>query len=705
MVRTSLRARAYALAFGLLPAMLSLACAASNVTVTSVSDAANGTDGVCTLREAIVATNTNVASGALAGECAAGEASPAVDVIAFAIPGTGVHTIAPASALPAISEAVLIDGYTQPGAAPNTQATGGSNAMLRVAIDGTNAGGAQAMLLFTAGSAGSEVRGLVVHGAQASALDGGESVRVAGNFIGTGATGAVAAPNVSHGIEIAAAGPGMIGGTAAADRNVIAFNGGSAVRVDPSASLWRIVGNAMLGNAKGIALGGRPLPLANDLLDADAGANGRQNFPLIDSVVLTPTSVRVQGRIEGAPSRTLVLDIYGSLPPLRPANFLEGETYLGAAPAPVVTDAQGKAAFDITLPVQTSANLRLTATLTDVTGCFAVACGNTSEFSQRGVFLVVPGRGAATGGLPVTVSGQLFQPGSSFAFGATVANGIALVDAQTLTGQLPTLSPGTLYDVTVTYPDATTATMAKAFVTDFMDVVSGTPFYPFVMGIAAAGVTSGCAAGQYCGANEVTRAQMAIFLVRGLHGPFFVPPPATGIFADVPLGAFGVDWIEQFYGEGITSGCASNPLSFCPNSAVTRAQMAVFLLRAKHGSAYVPPACKGLFADVACAAPKHPFADWIEQLAREGVTSGCASAPLRYCPDAVVLRLQMAVFLTRAFGLSQEANAAPAVNAGADQTITLPAGASLQGVGDRRRVAASPQTLTVAWSKQSGRGR
>ena len=127
------------------------------------------------------------------------------------------------------------------------------------------------------------------------------------------------------------------------------------------------------------------------------------------------------------------------------------------------------------------------------------------------------------------------------------------MDARTLTGVLPALNPGTLYDVTVTNPDATTATMAKAFVTDFVDVASGTAFYPFVMNIAGAGVTSGCVAGQYCGGNEVTRAQMAIFMVRGLHGPFFVPAPATGIFADVPLGSFAVEWIEQFYSEGITT--------------------------------------------------------------------------------------------------------------------------------------------------------
>ena len=414
--------------------------------------------------------------------------------------------------------------------------------------------------------------------------------------------------------------------------------------------------------------------------------------------------MRVQGRIESGPSRSLVLDVYGSRPPVRPTSLLQGEVYLGAAPATITTDAQGKASFDVTLPVTTTPNLWVTATLTDVTGCAVAACGDTSEFAQRSVFAVAPRWGSATGQVPVTLVGQGFQPGASFAFGTTNANGVAFVDAQTLTGQLPLLGPGILYDVTVTNPDASTATMRKAFVTDFVDVPPSSVWYGSVMNIAAVGITSGCLPGQYCGTSEVTRAQMALFLTRGRHGPFFVPPPATGIFADVPLGAFAVDWIEQFYGEGITSGCAANPLRYCPDAAVTRAQMAVFLLRSKHGSSYVPPPCTGLFADVACLPPAHPFVNWIEQLAREGITAGCAAAPARYCPDASVLRLAMAAFIARTFGLDEATNQAPQVSAGANQTLTLPDSGSLSGAATDDGLPATPGSLTLAWSKQSGPG-
>ena len=74
--------------------------------------------------------------------------------------------------------------------------------------------------------------------------------------------------------------------------------------------------------------------------------------------------------------------------------------------------------------------------------------------------------------------------------------------------------------------------------------------------------------------------------------------------------------------------------------------MAVFLLKAEHGSAYTPPACTGAFGDVACPSL---FADWIEQLAAEGVTAGCGGG--NYCPDSPVNRAQMAVFLTKTFDL------------------------------------------------------
>ncbi|MBK8619442.1 MAG: S-layer homology domain-containing protein [Anaerolineales bacterium] len=161
-----------------------------------------------------------------------------------------------------------------------------------------------------------------------------------------------------------------------------------------------------------------------------------------------------------------------------------------------------------------------------------------------------------------------------------------------------------------------------------------------------AGITGGCGTGIYCPDATVTRAQMAVFLLKGMHGSSYIPP-AVGLttgFGDVATDYWAAAWIKQLAAEGITGGCGGG--NYCPDATVTRAQMAIFLLKAKHGSSYSPPNASGVFIDV----PVGYWADkWIEQLASEGVTSGCGNG--NYCPDDSVTRAQMAVFLVKAFNL------------------------------------------------------
>ena len=145
------------------------------------------------------------------------------------------------------------------------------------------------------------------------------------------------------------------------------------------------------------------------------------------------------------------------------------------------------------------------------------------------------------------------------------------------------------------------------------------------------------------------RGQMAVFLLRSKDGGDHQPPPCTvPTFGDVPCSHMFAAWIEELFSREVTTGCSANPPLYCPESAVTRGQMAVFLLRMLMGSSYTPPACQGLFADLPCT---DAFATWAEDLFERGVTSGCSANPLRYCPDNAVTRAQMAVFLVRTFGL------------------------------------------------------
>ena len=191
----------------------------------------------------------------------------------------------------------------------------------------------------------------------------------------------------------------------------------------------------------------------------------------------------------------------------------------------------------------------------------------------------------------------------------------------------------------------------RAPAVSFDDVPMNYWAYDAIQRVAAAGITTGCSTtpSRYCPTAVVKRDQMAIFLLRGMHGGSFQPPTvATSSFSDVPGGYWALTWIEQLVNEGVTGGCGVNPARYCPTASVTRAQMAVFLLRAKHGVAYVPPAATGRFTDVPTS---YWAASWIEALADEGVTGGCTTTPAKFCPESAVTRDQMAVFLTRSFEL------------------------------------------------------
>jgi photosystem II stability/assembly factor-like uncharacterized protein len=145
---------------------------------------------------------------------------------------------------------------------------------------------------------------------------------------------------------------------------------------------------------------------------------------------------------------------------------------------------------------------------------------------------------------------------------------------------------------------AATVSGVFQFSRSFTDVPDADPFWTAVDAAAMNGVTVGCGSGRFCPANPTSRASVAALLLRGKNGGLFVPPPATGtVFADVPAGSLAADFIEELAREGITSGCGGG--DFCPSASVTRAEMAVLVLKTLHGAAFVPPPATGtVFADV-----------------------------------------------------------------------------------------------------------
>ena len=193
------------------PLAVALTAPASMFVVTTAGDSGAGS-----LRQAILDANAH--SGA--------------DTIVFNIPGSGLHTITPSTALPTISDPVTIDGSTQPGF------TGSPI----IELNGSQAGANVDGLRITAGS--SVVSGLVINrfSSDGVELSGNGGNIVEGCFIGTDATGTVDRGNAFRGLNIASSN-NTIGGTAAAARNVISGNDNTGIFMTAGTT-----GNLVQGN-------------------------------------------------------------------------------------------------------------------------------------------------------------------------------------------------------------------------------------------------------------------------------------------------------------------------------------------------------------------------------------------------------------------------------------------------------------------------
>ncbi len=250
--------------------------------------------------------------------------------------------------------------------------------------------------------------------------------------------------------------------------------------------------------------------------------------------------------------------------------------------------------------------------------------------------------------------------GSGFVYGSVVRwNGsdrpTTLVSASQLraaisAGDIAVAGAASVTVFTPTPGGGTSAALTVEVNPTFLDVPITNFAYQYIQAVFDAGVTAGCGIRLYCPDAATTRAQMAVFLLKASQGSSYVPPACTGmVFNDVPCTGGPFDpWIEDLAARAITGGCQAGPPLYCPAATVTRAQMAVFLLKANQGSSYVPPACTGtVFNDVPCTGG--PFDPWIEDLAARAITGGCGGGA--YCPGSPVTRAQMGVFLTKTFDL------------------------------------------------------
>lgn len=385
-----------------------------------------GADGRISLREAILAAN----------------ATAGVNSISFDIPDaliSGAHTIQLAALLPAITDALILNGLTEPDA-------GGHPV---VVIDG----GLAVAEGFDVQASGTTIRGLVIQrftGRGVIVRAAASNVTIAGNYIGTDVTGLIAQGNGSWGIDVIGAGSGvLIGGSSAVDRNIIGGNigwGGIAVNATQNVTIQgnyigvgangttaiangfgilllndttgtvvggtsagegnlilnstsagialasadssaTILGNGFSNNGtQAIDLGSDGTVLVNDAGDADTGANSLQNSPVLTDVhTIDGTQLLADGVLDSTANQNFRIEFFASTTG-DSSGYGEGRRYLGYAN--VTTDGSGHASFSVNITASVSTGEVISATATQSDGSFTT-WGATSEFGQNATLRLV----------------------------------------------------------------------------------------------------------------------------------------------------------------------------------------------------------------------------------------------------------------------------------------------------------------------------
>jgi CSLREA domain-containing protein len=197
-----------------------------------------------------------------------------------------------------------------------------------------------------------------------------DHTQVIGNFIGTDANGIAALANAYNGV--------VIRGTASDNLvkyNTVAYNGGFGVWIMGSGTGNHVTQNHIHDNGTlGIAID-KPNVIPNDPLDADTGANGRQNFPAVESAFISGDNSVVMGTMHGAANTTYRIELFANAA-CDPSGYGEGQRFMVDTTA--TTAGAGEAEFHGGISVSSfllTPGMFITATATDPNG-------NTSGFSQ-----------------------------------------------------------------------------------------------------------------------------------------------------------------------------------------------------------------------------------------------------------------------------------------------------------------------------------
>ena len=305
-VRPTLRRRlgAFIIVLGLLGSLVAATpVLAASIVVNSTADS-GADDGACTLREAITAANTDTASGATAGECAAGSGT---DTITFSVAGT----VTLASALPAISSNASIDG-----AGAITVSGAGATRVFNISAAGTVT---LSGLTMTGGSA--PVGGGILSSGALTIIDStisGNTASAGGGGILSGGILTISDSTIS-GNTASAGGGGILGGgiltiiDSTISGNTASVGGGGVVM---SASGTLVVMNSTIsGNtaAEGGGISTRgTAAVTNSTISANAAGGGGGILNFSGSLTVTNSTISANtvsgsgGGIWGLSSETLI---------------------------------------------------------------------------------------------------------------------------------------------------------------------------------------------------------------------------------------------------------------------------------------------------------------------------------------------------------------------------------------------------------------
>jgi uncharacterized protein (TIGR03437 family) len=239
------------------------------------------------------------------------------------------------------------------------------------------------------------------------------------------------------------------------------------------------------------------------------------------------------------------------------------------------------------------------------------------------------------------------------------------------------------------FPNVLPATpVTQSFTVPFSDVSSTAYYYNAINLLAQYGITAGCGANNFCPDQSVTRAQMAIFIVRSIFGSNNFTYSSTPHFTDVQPTDFGFPWIQAMYELGISAGCGNG--NYCPNDPVRRDSMAVFLIVARlgAGASFTYPTSP-YFTDVL---PSDPTFKFVQRLRLEGITGGCTNTT--FCPAAAVTRGQMAVFIMAGLFNQLLPSTTPVITSISPATLAVGASGTFTITGANTNFAQGTTTLS-----------